>query len=131
MVVDLASADAAPLPVVDRGRSRQQQQAHQVEELTHQVEELTKRTEERNRRAGEQNRRLFVRGVIITLGGGWLFWRLPPPQPQGRDVRVSVRGGGTPIITPPQVADLGGLRSRATLTVKPAAAGGGGQFTSV
>ena len=127
--------------------------------ITHQIEELTKRTEERNRRAGEQNRRLFVLGVIITLGGGWLFWRLPPPQPQGRDVRVSVRGGGTPIITPPQpqgrdvrvsggtlhivrgggtpiitppqVADLGGLRRRATLTVKSAAAAGGGQFTSV
>ena len=86
-------------PTHRRGRSRQQQQAHQVEELTHQ--------------AGEKNRRWFVLGVIITLGGGWLFWRLLPPQPQGRDVRVSggtlhsVRGGGTPI-TPPQVADLGG-----------------------
>ena len=72
-----------------------------------------------------------ITSAIITLGGGWLFWRLPTPQPQGRDVRVSggtrhgVRGGGTPRITPPQVVSLSGggrhrLRSRATLTVKPA-----------
>ncbi len=129
--------------ILDLGRRGAQRQSYalchlgaRVEELTHQVEELTKRTEEQNRRAGEKNRRWFVLGVIITLGGGWLFWRLPPPQPQGRDVRVSggalhsVRGGGTPI-TPRQVADPGGLRSRATLTVKPAAAAGGGQLTSV
>lgn len=90
-----------------RGRSRQQLQAHQVEKLTHQVEELTKRTDEQNRRAEEQDRRWFMLNVIITLGGGWLFWRLPR-QPQGRDFQVSgdtrhdVRGGGNPRITPPQ-----------------------------
>ena len=55
--------------------------------------------------------------VDAVLGGERLladlmFWRLPPPQPQGRDVRVSggtlhgVRGGGTPRITPPQVVSL-------------------------
>ena len=101
-------------PTHRRGRSRQQQQAHQVEELTKQ-----------NRRAGEQqNRRWFVLNVvvnvIISLGGGWLFWRLPP-QPQGRDVLHGVRGGGTPRITPPQVVSLsavidGGGSVSATLT---------------
>ena len=116
-----------------RGRSRQQLQ-------THQVEWLTKRAEEQDRLAEERSRRWFmlnaITSTIITLGGGWLFWRLPPPQPQGRDVRVSggtlhgVRGGGTPRITPPQVVSLsaGGrhrIRGRLTPTVKPADDGGG------
>ena len=114
-------------PTRRRGRSRLQLQTHQVEELTRQVEGLIKR-------ADEQDRRWFMRNVImpisITFGGGWLFWRLPRPQPQGRDVRVSggtdhgVRGGGTPHITPPQVVSLsavidGGGSVSATLTQTP------------
>ena len=111
-------------------RARERGNVVSVTVLTHQVEELTKRTEEQNRRAGEQNRRWFVLGVIITLGSGWLFWRLPQPQPQRRDVRISdgtdhgVRGGGTPSITPPQVVSLsavivGGGCVSATLTQTP------------
>ena len=92
-----------------RGRSRQQLQ-------THQVAGLTKRANEEDSRAEERNRRWFMLNVItsaitsaiITLVGGWLFWRLPPPQPEGQDVRISggtrhgIRGGGTLRITLPQ-----------------------------
>ena len=53
--------------------------------------------------------RNVIMPISITFGGGWLFWRLPPPRPQqGRDVPITaatrhgVRGGGAPRITPPQ-----------------------------
>ena len=92
-------------PTRRRGRSRLQLQTHQVEELTRQVEGLTRQVEGLKKRADEQDRRWFMRNVImpisITFGGGWLFWRLPPPHPQqGRDVQFSagtrhrIRGGG-------------------------------------
>ena len=115
-----------------RGRSRQHLQ-------THQVEALAKQADERDRRADERDRRWFMRNVIasgiistiVSTITGWLFWRLPRPQPQGRDVRISggtdhgVRGGGTPRITPPQVVSLsaviidGGGSVSATLTQTP------------
>ena len=34
-----------------------------------------------------------ITSTIITLGGGWLFWRLPPPQP--RTVNPVELSGGT------------------------------------
>ena len=115
-------------PTNRRGRSRQRER--RAEERERRAEERERRAEERERRAEERERRWFVlnaiAGIIVAFGSGWLFWRLPPPpqpqpQLQGRDVRVSggtrhdVGGGGTPLIAR---VDLGGLRSKATLTVK-------------
>ena len=97
--------EAMPSSSQRRGRSRQQLQ-------THRAEALAKQADERDRGADERDRRWFMRNVIasgiistiVSTITGWLFWRLPTPQPQGRDVMVSggtrhgVRGSGTPRI---------------------------------
>ena len=102
-----------------RGRSRQHLQ-------THQVEALAKQADERDRQADERDRRWFMRnviasGIVSTLVStitGWLFWRLPRPQPQGRDVAVKgVLEHGVSISVLP--IDGGG-QVTASLTVVPA-----------